>query len=87
MLFSGGLGTLIATLTRPIYADVTDYGRLRAGIEGGGLYVSIAGLVHKAQMTVFGGLGLIVVGLFGFQPGAEQHSEQAVWSRRCRRNS
>lgn len=81
-LFSGGLGTLIVTLTRAIYADVTDYGRLRAGIEGGGLYVSIAGLVHKAQLTVFGSLGLIVVGLFGFQPGAESHSEQALWALR-----
>lgn len=81
-LFNGGLGTLIVTLTRAIYADVTDYGRLRAGIEGGGLYVSIASLVQKVQMTVFGGLGLIVVGLLGFQPGAEQQSDQALWALR-----
>ena len=38
--------------------------------------------MHKAQLTVFGSLGLIVVGLFGFQPGAESHSEQALWALR-----
>lgn len=81
-VFSGGLGTLIATITRALYADVTDYGRLRAGVEGGGLYVSVAGLVQKAQMTLFGSLGLIVVGLFGFQPGAESQSEQGIWALR-----
>ncbi len=81
-LFSGGLGTLLVTITRAVYADVTDFGRLRAGVEGGGLYVSVAGLVQKAQLTVFGSLGMIVVGLFGFQPGAESHPEEAIWALR-----
>lgn len=81
-VFSGGVGTLLATITRAVYADVTDYGRLRAGIEGGGLYVSIAGLVQKAQVTVFGSLGLIVVGMFGFHPGADSQSDEAVWALR-----
>ena len=81
-VFSGGLGTLLVAIMRAVYADVTDYGRLRAGVEGGGLYVSVAGLVQKVQLTVFGSLGMIIVGLFGFQPGAESHSEEAIWALR-----
>ena len=81
-VFGGGLGTLTVSLTRALYADIVDYGRLKAGIEGGGTYISAELLVSKIQSAVLGSLGLIVVGLFGFVPDAETQSETAILALR-----
>lgn len=81
-IFGGGLGTLTASLTRALYADIVDYGRLKAGIEGGGSYVAVELMLVKIQSAVFGGLGMVAVGLFGFVPGAETQTETAIWALR-----
>lgn len=81
-IFGGGLGTLTASLTRALYADIIDYGRLKAGIEGGGSYVSVELMLIKIQSAVFGSLGMVVVGLFGFVPGAQTQTGSAIWALR-----
>ena len=81
-IFGGGLGTLTASLTRALYADIVDYGRLKAGIEGGGSYVSVELMLIKIQSAVLGSLGMVVVGLFGFVPGAQTQTDSAIWALR-----
>lgn len=77
MLFSAPIGFILGVAGQAIMADIVDYGRLKSGIEGAGLYVSGQVVLTKIQTTLLGGAGLAILGWYGFQPGAETQPEEA----------
>ena len=82
VILSTGIGFIAVAIGSSIIADTVDYGRLKTGLEGAGLYTTAYRLVFKFQATLFASLGMIIVGLFGYQPGAESQPEAAIWGLR-----
>ena len=82
VILSTGIGFIAVAIGSSIIADTADYGRLKTGLEGAGLYTTAYGLVFKFQTAVFASLGMIIVGLFGYQPGAVSQPEEAIWGLR-----
>ena len=64
-------------IASPMLCDVIDYGRLKDGVERNALYFSIHALMTKVQVAIGGALGFAIIGWFGFDMQALEHSE---WS-------
>lgn len=79
MTFStGSLGVIAPS----ILCDVIDYGRLKDSTERTALYFSVYSLMGKIQAAVGGGVGLAVVGIFGFDVLATEHSPDGLFGLR-----
>ena len=59
-------------------ADVIDYGRLRFGVDYAGTYFSIYNVMYKAMPGIGAAIGLSLVGLWGFDPGAAHQTTAAT---------
>jgi len=77
VVISGIVSNILSAIFFAIRADVVDYGRLKTGHEGAGLYVATIQLVSKAQTAIFGGMSIAIVGYFGFVAGAETQPDEA----------
>ncbi|MDB9724460.1 MFS transporter [bacterium] len=62
----------------PVLCDIIDYGCYQTGHERGGLYFSIQALMTKIQFAIGGGLGLAIIGWFGFDMNAVTHSGTSI---------
>lgn len=61
-----------------ILGDVIDFDELRTGKNRAGQYNAFLALIAKGTSAIGGPLALMLVGWFGFQPGAAANSEDAV---------
>jgi Na+/melibiose symporter-like transporter len=61
--------TGVETAANALLADVIDYGTLKSGESRAGNYWAIQAFMQKVTLAAGGGLALIIVGLFGFNPG------------------
>ena len=80
VLFSGA--ACQAIVTPSILADIVDYGIWKFGRDRGGSYFAFYTLVVKVNAGIGAALGLGIAGLFGFDPGAGSHSDEAVFGLR-----
>ena len=71
MILAGGSLTVVAL---PLLCDVIDYGRLKDGVDRGGLYFSLQVVMAKFQGALGGAVGVAVIGWFGFDVNGDQHS-------------
>jgi GPH family glycoside/pentoside/hexuronide:cation symporter len=62
-----------------ILGDIVDFGRLRFGEDRSGIYASFLAFVVKSLGGVGAGLGLAVLGWFGFDASASEQSPMAVF--------
>ena len=69
-----------------ILGDVIDYDESMTGKNRAGQYYSFLALVTKGTVAVGGPLALLIIGLFGYQPGAAENSEQAIFALRVVNN-
>lgn len=60
-----------AVSPQSMLADIIDYDTLKTGVNRAGNYFAFLIFLSKATTGIGGGLGLMLVGLFGFAPGAE----------------
>lgn len=61
-----------------IMGDIIDDDELRTGKNRAGQYSAFQTLLAKLAAAASGPLALVIVGLFGFQPGAATNSETAI---------
>ncbi len=82
LVFFSGIG-FGATLAIPsaIQADVIDYDELIAGDRREGLYIGLWSVAKKMAAAVGVGVGLVMLGASGYQPGAAQ-SDAAIMTLR-----
>ena len=62
-------------------SDASDYDHWKNGSQEAGLHLAVLFLTNKIGIAM-GGLTLIALGLFGFQPGAPDNSESAITALR-----
>jgi Na+/melibiose symporter-like transporter len=67
---SGASNSVCNVVLPAILADVIDYERWRSGHGRAGGYFAIFALVTKFNNAVGGGLGLLLIGAFGYMAGA-----------------
>ncbi len=65
-----------------ILGDVIDYDELQTGKNRGGQYYSFLALIAKGTVAIGGPLALLVIGLFGYQPGAPANDDTAIFGLR-----
>lgn len=68
---AGVLGATQAVSPQSMLADIIDYDTLKTGVNRAGNYFAFLTFLSKATTGFGGGIGLILVGLFGFVPGAQ----------------
>ncbi|HEV2362921.1 MAG TPA: MFS transporter [Caulobacteraceae bacterium] len=64
----GFLQGVMAVAPQSILADIIDYDTLKTGVNRAGNYFAFLTFLSKATTGLAGGLGLMIVGLFGFSP-------------------
>lgn len=64
-----------------ILGDIIDYDELRTGKNRAGQYYSFLALITKTTVAVGGPLALLLIGIFGYQPGTV-NNEQAIFGLR-----
>lgn len=69
-----------------IMGDIVDFDEWQTGKNRAGQYSALQTLLAKAAAAASGPLSLIVIGAFGFQPGAAANSESAVFGLRLVNN-
>ena len=62
-------GSMVAQYS--IVADISDFDTLKTRRNHAGSYYALSAFLVKIGMALGGGLGFVVVGLFGFEPAAE----------------
>lgn len=66
---TSSLGTTgVETASYALLSDVADYGTLKSGESRAGNYWALQALMQKVTIAAGGGLALIIIGLFGFDP-------------------
>ncbi|HEY0342440.1 MAG TPA: MFS transporter, partial [Steroidobacteraceae bacterium] len=66
---ASSLGTTgVETASYALLSDVVDYGELKSGENRAGNYWALQAFMQKVTIAAGGGLALIIIGLFGFQP-------------------
>lgn len=70
-VLAGFMGAVNAVSPQSMLADIIDYDTLKTGVNRAGNYFAFLTFLSKATTGVGGGLGLILVGLFGFTPGIQ----------------
>lgn len=81
MIYYTSLGIIITLLMiamPTIFGDVIDHDEVRTGKNRAGQYNSFLALLTKSAGAIGGPLALLIVGMFGYQPGAETNSEGAI---------
>jgi glycoside/pentoside/hexuronide:cation symporter, GPH family len=68
-VLSGLFGATNAVSPQSMLADVIDYDTLKTGVNRAGNYFAFLTFLSKVTTGVGGGLGLMLVGLFGYTPG------------------
>lgn len=68
----------MGVIALPMLCDVIDYGRLRDKSERNALYFSVYALMTKLQVAIGGAFGMAIVGWFGFDAQAIDHSELSL---------
>ena len=71
--------TGVIIVATSMLGDIIDYGNLMEGEERGGTYFSIKAFLFKFQIAIGGGLGLIIVGWFGFDASAVEHTADSAF--------
>lgn len=70
-VLAGVMSAVNAVSPQSMLADIIDYDTLKTGADRAGSYFAFLTFLSKATAGLGGGLGLMIVGLFGFVPGAE----------------
>ncbi|MDJ0656740.1 MAG: MFS transporter [Xanthomonadales bacterium] len=65
-----------------ILGDIIDYDELQTGKNRAGQYSAFLTLIAKATTAIGGPLALIAIGVFGYQPGAVENTETAIFGLR-----
>lgn len=74
-----GIIMVLLMISMPtIFGDIIDYDEVQTGKNRAGQYNSFLALLTKATGAIGGPLALLIVGFFGYQPGAEANSETAI---------
>lgn len=73
-----GMAMGIAVVALSMLGDIIDYGTLRSGVEQNATYFSIKSFLFKTQLSVGIGMGLYIVGWFGFDATAVEHSVEST---------
>jgi GPH family glycoside/pentoside/hexuronide:cation symporter len=60
--------TGVETASYALLSDVADYGTLKSGESRAGNYWALQAFMQKVTIAAGGGLALIIIGLFGFDP-------------------
>jgi Na+/melibiose symporter-like transporter len=69
-----------------IMGDIVDKDELETGKNRAGQYSALQTLLAKFAAAASGPIALVIVGLFGFQPGAAANSESAIFGLRLVNN-
>lgn len=70
-IVAGFLSASNAVSPQSILADIIDYDTLKTGVNRAGNYFAFLTFLSKATTGFGSGIGLMIVGVFGFTPGAE----------------
>lgn len=73
--FTAMFAPLLMITMPTILGDVVDYDELNTGKNRAGQYNAFLALITKAMAAIGGPIALILVGLYGYQPGIENTAE------------
>ncbi len=77
-ILTGFLSGPMAVSPQSMLTDIIDLDVMRTGVSRAGNYFAFLTLLSKATTAIGAGLGLTLVGLFGYDPKATDHDAMAV---------
>ena len=77
--FDAAIGIGRGFMVPSIKSDIIDFGTWRTGVDCAGTYMSFMNLLTKVEFSLAGGIGLALVGLFGYQASSVEQSETAIF--------
>ena len=78
----GVITTLMLIAMPTILGDVIDHDEIQTGKNRAGQYYSFLALLTKGTSAIVGPIALAAIGFYGYQPGAETNSAEAISSLR-----